>query len=282
METQTPLSPKYYRITRDSEGVIQALETAIVRFGRSNSDPHGATVDLVGAIHLGERSYYDKLEQEFDQYDVVLYEGILPRKRQFLSMKDRNPFTMLNRALAHQLELEYQPDCINYRRANFEHADLLWREYRKSVRRRHEHSLLGLPVPVEMKQEGIDQQEFERLVDDAVANFFQRYLTAQPGLELRRTFVTELLEADSQAESALYSQSSTLLTERNQVALRALRREFERNKKRLAIFYGCAHMPDFESHLTNDFGMQRLEEQWLVAWDMSTMDTQKGTASHRL
>jgi len=173
-----------------------------------------------------------------------------------------------------QIELEDEPDCIDYRRVNFEHADLLWREYRRSVRRRHEHSVFGLPVPVEMKQEGIDQQEFERLVDDAVANFFQRYLTAQPGLELRRTFVTELLEADSQAESALYSQSSTLLTERNQVALRALRREFERNKKRLAIFYGCAHMPDFESHLTNDFGMQRLEEQWLVAWDMSTTSRQ--------
>ena len=223
METQTPLSLKYYRLTRDSKDTIQALETAIVRFGRSNSGPHGATVDLIGAIHLGEKSYYDKLEREFDQYDVVLYEGILPRKRQFLSMKDRNPFVMLNRALAQQLELEYQPDCINYRRVNFEHADLLWREYRKSVRRRHEHSVFGLPMPVEMKQEGIDQQQFERMVDDAMANFFQRYLTAKPGLELRRTFVTELLQAGGRAELMLISQSSTLLMERNQVALRALK-----------------------------------------------------------
>ena len=84
-------------------------------------------------------------------------------------------------------------------------------------------SLLGFPVPVEMKQDGIDQQEFERLVDEAMANFFQRYLTAKPGLELRRTFVAELLQADSQAESMLISQSSTLLMERNQVALRALK-----------------------------------------------------------
>jgi len=62
------------------------------------------------------------------------------------------------------------------------------------------------------------------------------------------------------------------------VALRALTRELKRNKKRLAIFYGCAHMPNFENHLANGFGMQRVEEQWLVAWDMSTRDTQKGTS----
>jgi hypothetical protein len=37
-------------------------------------------------------------------------------------------------------------------------------------------------------------------------------------------------------------------------------------------------MPNFENHLANGFGMQRVEEQWLVAWDMSTRDTQKGTS----
>ena len=110
---------------------------------------------------------------------------------------------MLNRSLAGQLQLEYQPDCINYRRANFEHADLLLREYRKSVRRRHEHSLLGLPVPVELKQDGVDQQEFERMVDDDLADMYQRYLTAEPGLELRQKFLTEFSEAAGQAEPTL-------------------------------------------------------------------------------
>lgn len=174
MHTHLQYLHKYCRVSRDNQGVAQTLETAVVRFGRSNRGPPGATVDLVAAIHFGEKSYYEKLDQVFDEYEVVLYEGILPRKRQFLSMKNRNPFIMLNRALAAQLELEYQPDYINYRRANFEHADLLWREYRKSVRRRHEHSVFGLPMPVEMKQEGIDQQQFERMVDDAMANFFRK------------------------------------------------------------------------------------------------------------
>jgi len=270
MDTHLQYLHKYCRVSRDNQGVAQTLETAIVRFGRSNRGWREAMVDLIAAIHFGEKSYYDKLDEVFEQYDVVLYEGILPRKRQFLTMNDRNPFIMLNRSLAGQLQLEYQPDCINYRRANFEHADLLLREYRKSVRRRHEHSLLGLPVPVELKQDGVDQQEFERMVDDDLADMYQRYLTAEPGLELRRMFVAEFLEVAGQTEPILFSQKSTLLTERNQVALRALTRQLKRNKKRLAIFYGCAHMPDFESHLSNDFAMQRVEEHWLVAWDMRT------------
>jgi hypothetical protein len=271
METPSLPSPAYYRVTRNPEGVIQTLETAVVRFSRDESAPDAPTVDLIGAIHLGEKRYYEELDQEFDHYDAVLYEGILPRKRQFLSMKDRNPFAMLNRALACQLELEYQPDCINYRRANFEHADMLWRDYRKSVRRRHEHSLLGLPVPVEMKQEGVDEHEFQRQVDEALANFYQRFLAADPGVELRRAFADGLVEAGGGADSILAAQGSTLVTERNKVALGILRQKLKQKMKRLAIFYGCGHMPDFESRLATDFGMRRIQERWLVAWHMQTI-----------
>jgi hypothetical protein len=41
-------------------------------------------------------------------------------------------------------------------------------------------------------------------------------------------------------------------------------------------------MPDFETHLTNDFGMQRIEEQWLVAWDMRKSPRQRVSENRTL
>ncbi len=35
-----------------------------------------AVVHLVGAVHIGEPEYYDQLNDEFETYDVVLFEFI--------------------------------------------------------------------------------------------------------------------------------------------------------------------------------------------------------------
>jgi hypothetical protein len=60
----------------------------------------------------------------------------------------------------------------------------------------------------------------------------------------------------------------TLLSARNQKALRILRQQVNQGKKRLAIFYGAAHMLDMEKRLVKDFGVQYTGQQWLSAWDL--------------
>lgn len=62
---------------------------------------------------------------------------------------------------------------------------------------------------------------------------------------------------------------STIVTERNKKALAVLRREREAGKRRVAIFYGAAHLPDMEKRLLDEFGMRRAETRWLTAWDLS-------------
>ena len=42
-------------------------------------DGSGPTVSLVGAVHIGDKSYYDKLVELLETHDVVLYESVLPR-----------------------------------------------------------------------------------------------------------------------------------------------------------------------------------------------------------
>jgi hypothetical protein len=59
-----------------------------------------------------------------------------------------------------------------------------------------------------------------------------------------------------------------LVADRNKAALRVFQTELAKGKKRIAIFYGAAHMEDFEKRLTSQFGLKRQNEQWLTAWDL--------------
>ena len=34
------------------------------------------------------------------------------------------------------------------------------------------------------------------------------------------------------------------------------------------LFYGAAHMDDFDERLRTDFGMEPFETDWLEAWDL--------------
>ena len=50
------------------------LEIALRRFDR----PDGIAVTLVGVAHVGEKSFYEALQQKLNTFDVVLYESVLP------------------------------------------------------------------------------------------------------------------------------------------------------------------------------------------------------------
>jgi hypothetical protein len=60
---------------------------------------------------------------------------------------------------------------------------------------------------------------------------------------------------------------SVIVSERNKQAVKVLREEIKKGRKRLGIFYGAAHMPDLERRL-RDLGFKKVKEKWLRAWDV--------------
>ena len=50
--------------------------------------------------------------------------------------------------------------------------------------------------------------------------------------------------------------------------MKVLQKEIAAGKKKVAIFYGAAHMPDFEQRLTADFGLRKTKQVWVDAWDL--------------
>jgi len=55
---------QYIRIKRNERRLAAQMQTSIIRFENSKQFP-GQVVDLIGAVHLGETSYYDELNRRF-------------------------------------------------------------------------------------------------------------------------------------------------------------------------------------------------------------------------
>ena len=74
---ENPDRPLFVRVDKDDSGEPRALQTAVATYEIENGPFRGAKVDLIGAVHVGERSYYRELNRRFKDYDAVLYEEAL-------------------------------------------------------------------------------------------------------------------------------------------------------------------------------------------------------------
>ena len=78
-------------------------------------------------------------------------------------------------------------------------------------------------------------------------------------------------------ESSLGPTITTILVaDRNQAALTVFQKELARGKKKIGIFYGAAHMPDFEKRLREEYGYKRSGEDWQAAWDLRPKKDKSG------
>jgi hypothetical protein len=67
---------KFIRVVESDGGKRIAMEVVIRHF--EPADGRGPTVDLVGAVHIGDESFYTALQEHLDAKDVVLFEGVKP------------------------------------------------------------------------------------------------------------------------------------------------------------------------------------------------------------
>jgi hypothetical protein len=63
--------------------------------------------------------------------------------------------------------------------------------------------------------------------------------------------------------------NETIVKDRNAAAMKVFQRQLTSGKRKVAIFYGAAHMPDFDQRLREDFGLKQVEKFWLTAWDLT-------------
>lgn len=257
----------FLRLRRSEDNQPLALDTAIVSFEGAHGG-QAVTVDLIGAVHVADRRYYEQLNEEFKQYDVVLYELVAPRDvAPQPGQRSPHPVSLLQVTMKSLLGLEFQLDRVDYRPDNFVHADLTPEEFADSMNQRGESFLqmfskmLGQSVAMQSKDptRSSDAQLFGALFAKA----------DERSLRLKRIMADQFEEMETAAAVLEGPDGSTILTERNKAAFKVLSAELGKGRTRLAIFYGAAHLPDMQKRLLAEFQLQRKETRWLTAWDMS-------------
>ena len=268
---------RFVRVSFDEKGITpQYMETAIARYvpkGKTDSDVY---VDLIGAVHVGDKAYYDQLNKEFENYDAMLFELVAPKGTRIpKGTKDKGTGSAVSKLqimLKQALALEFQLEQIDYEKSNFVHADMTPEQFSQSMKDKNEDAMtMFLRL---MQASAKMQAENKNPPSDLVlmAALFDRQ--RGPAI-LKRIFADQLANADVLLEALNGPQGSTIITERNRVALDTLEDEMEAGKKKLALFYGAAHLPDMEKRLLDRFKMERSSIRWVRAWDLTVPPASK-------
>lgn len=258
------------RCSRDSRGQLQSLDTVILelRHPRRNLQ-----VDLVASVHVGESRYYQQLNRLFRDYDAILYELIAdssagrPLPSPSSSGGHDNPLSAAQLGLAELLDLKMQLDLIDYTPEQFVHADI-------SPDQLQAAQLSAPPSLSGMLRRGLSlsrsshpevRKEFDR-VD--LFKVVMQGPDARERVHLRRAIALMLCDPKTASGWWYGSSSQALLQTRNQRVLEVLQQRLKRPGRRLAIYYGAAHLPELERQLVQHLGLRYHGQRWLSAWNL--------------
>jgi hypothetical protein len=237
----------------------------------------GVTVRLFGAVHVGEKSYYDSLNKDFEHCDALLYEMVKPANMDAPrpGQPSKSMVSMFQHFLKDALELDFQLDDVDYQKKNFVHADLDAETFAKMQEEKGE-SIVGLML-AQMIRQMTREMEGKNNGTAQEMNLFD-LIDAFNSPDRARRFKLIFAKSMGDLEDQMAGmQGTVLLTERNKKALSVLKDQIRAGKKDIGIFYGAAHLQDMESRLAL-MGFKRTGVEWRTAWDM-TVKNDNGKAA---
>jgi hypothetical protein len=257
---QAPAAPTdFIRFVEAESG--DSLQTALAAYRRAD----GAHVDLVGAVHIADRAYYEQLNRRFTGYEAVLYEmvgGPHPAARRESGSDTRLDWLgRLQASLRKALELEGQLECVDYSAPNFVHADMTTDAFFQSQEDKKETFLSLWLKAVQAQQAAGDRPK------PGLLNLLRILMSGDSTTEMKRLIGREFDAIEPVLAGVEAGDGTTIIGERNRHALAVLQRELAAGRKRLAIFYGAAHLPDMETRLL-DLGFRRERVEYLKAWQL--------------
>ncbi|HET6327275.1 MAG TPA: hypothetical protein VFG04_21515 [Planctomycetaceae bacterium] len=262
----------YMRVRRDAHEHPIALETATGHYVSTDGKP--VTVDLIGAIHIGDSDYYRRLNQRFRTYDKVLFELVMPEGQSLKGLgdhKSNHPVGMLQQSLPGILDLDYQLKAIDYTAKNFEHADLSPDQMAEAIRKRGDNGAsIGIKIFFDILNQANRQSEAraKKGADFSELQLLSAMFDPNRPLAFKKMFA-EQMDLIGGLGTGLGSTLDTILVQdRNAAAMKVLKKEIDNGTRKIAIFYGAAHMPDFDRRLTEELKLKRESITWDSAWDL--------------
>ena len=253
-----------------------ALQTSVVRYqvGRKDKKKY---VDLIGAVHVGESSYYRELNRLFEDYDVVLYELVAPTgtrpTRRRVAQSGGNPVSMLQGMTKDMLKLDSQLELVDYSKKNFVHADMSPEQIAARMKERGDTGFsIAMSAIADIMREANKQAESGNAQQ---VNPLEMLLSMNDDKKMKRLMAEQFVSSGTLDTGLGETLNRMLIQDRNAEAMKVLKRELAKGHKKIAIFYGAAHMPDFEKRLQTEHRMKKKQQSWLTAWDLTGSATQQ-------
>ncbi|HMB96043.1 MAG TPA: hypothetical protein VKK61_08405 [Tepidisphaeraceae bacterium] len=247
------------------------MQASVVTY--RNSD--GVTVDLIAAVHIADRSFFQNLNKDFEKYDSLLYEmvkpeGFVPTTQPAAAGDVTRPLgwvSVLQHFMKDTLNLSFQLDEIDYTRPNFVHADLSIEKFMQMQQARGE-SMLTLMFQTMLRQ--MSQDDPNAANEPGIGDLLTAMQSPDRPRQLKLIIAKQFAQIDELTAGLDGPGGSVILTERNKTALNVLDQRIKAGDKKIGIFFGAAHLRGMEKILTEQMGFTQVgEPQWRTAWDMS-------------
>jgi hypothetical protein len=248
----------------DETDAVAKLQTAVVVYEKD-----GKHVELIGAIHLADRRYYEFLNKYFKNYDVLLFEmvggerlggGEKPENEEDEAADEENPLDGLREVYATMekaLGLVGQGAVIDYTAKNFVHADLTMKEFEALQKERGE-SLLGFMIEMGIKTE-------RPKLDSNSLRLMRGILSGRSDL-VKLEMMQTMAEGDEQNSSL--AGVNVIISDRNERCMEVMDKELAAGRDKIGIFYGAAHFPDMHKRM-EERGFKKVSTKWLSAWQVN-------------
>ena len=249
-----------------------SLETASAKY--INND--GVEVELIGVVHIADKKYYQEFNEQFKKYDSLLYEMVggdpdKPLTKEDLAANKKNPMRFFQLLIGGMMKLDFQLDHIDYTAKNFVHADMTMETFQERQKAKGENlfSLIEKSIEAQEKAGSENKQQFD------FASMF-KLLNDEGGPNgMKLALGRQFHDIESMIGGMEGPDGSVLVAERNIKALKVMESEMKKGKKNLGIFYGAAHLPDFDKRLIEDYGFKRTTKTWNAAWKIQKAAAKK-------
>lgn len=258
---------QFTRVLEDEDDQPLSLQLAIASYVPPNGDG-SVQIDLVSAIHIGDASYYQDLNERFEDYDAMLYELVAPKDAPVTARdnEDRGVISSTQIGMKNMLNLSFQLDEIDYSASNFVHADLSPTELSESMDERGESLYVYF---WRLFYASVDEYAKDPL---GLKNWsmMSAMLSNDSDNALKVMLAYEMTDLSKHSEILGEDSESAVIGARNQRAIDVLKERLAAGDKRIAIFYGVAHMPDMEERLYEQLDLIYLDTTWVDAWRLDT------------
>jgi hypothetical protein len=263
--------PDYLRYAEDGQSA--RLEVAI----RSFTMPSGQKVDLIGAVHIADDAYYQELNKRFNNYDTVLFElvgdpewlqkmaPLTQAERELQS--GRGTISTIQLTAAKYLNLTFQLGAIDYRGKNMVHADFSAEEFEKMQLERGETAATLFVRAMKAQLNGELNSSAADELD--IFGLLRILVSEDSATEFKKALAKNFDQMESMTAAMEGNEGSVVLSGRNAVVGKKIGEVLaNRKQRRIAVFFGGAHMPGIETLLTRDLKAKTSGEEWLPAWTM--------------